>query len=552
MEGTFLEARVGQKGASSMNISWSREILQALHRDGVRDIVYCPGARNSPLVAVLAQTRGFDLHSFFEERSGAFFALGIARRTGQPVAIVTTSGTAACELLPAAAEAFHTGVPVIFVTADRPKRLRGTGAPQAIDQAGLFAKFAGREFDLESGEMFSFDGWNRRSPVHLNVCFDEPLLDEPVETSDLGFKAAHGSFAGRSGFPVSTGTEWALLRMTKFIRQGAAGTLVTIVGTLESEAERESVAKFLVRLGSPVYLEGTSGLRERPELRELSLRSGDQLLSWALQRGLVGRILRIGGVPTVRMWRDLDEPDSAIEVLSLSPLPFAGLSRGELVCAEVSPVLDALDVHAEPGSLAGALYMKDRSNEEGLATILRGEAFSEPALMRALSEVIPDSSMVYLGNSLPIREWDLAASRKSAFCVEANRGVNGIDGQIASFLGLARANVENWAIIGDLTALYDLVAPWALSSRRDLDRVRIVVINNGGGRIFSRLFNPGVFENRHLLSFEGWAKMWNIPYQKWTSVPENYDSKENVEIIELVPDDVSTEQFWRRFDELWA
>src|SRR4051812_46252224 len=124
-----------------MNVAWSRKILESLYANGVRDVVFCAGARNSPLVMGLEKAKGLQTYSYFEERSAGFFALGLARRTNRPVAVVTTSGTAAANLLPAVIEAFHVGVPLIAVTADRPKRLRGTGAPQAIDQLGLYAKF---------------------------------------------------------------------------------------------------------------------------------------------------------------------------------------------------------------------------------------------------------------------------------------------------------------------------------------------------------------------------------------------------------------------------
>jgi 2-succinyl-5-enolpyruvyl-6-hydroxy-3-cyclohexene-1-carboxylate synthase len=536
-----------------MNIDWSVKILEILHDQGVRDLVLCPGARNAPFIAQLAQSNGFELHSFFDERAAAFFALGLARRSGQPAAVITTSGTAVCELIPCAAEAFHTGVPLIFVTADRPKRLRGSGAPQAIDQAGLFTKFAGLEFDLEDGELFSLHSWNRRTPVHVNVCFDEPLLDEPIEPLSLSMHSALPSFAGLSCFASSAGVEWASLRITKFLRglEAHTGSLLVVVGSLETDDEREAVAAFLVRAGAPVYLEATSGLRERAELQDLALRSGDKILSWSLRKGLVTSVLRIGGIPTARVWRDLDERDSAVDILSLSPLPFAGLSRGELVCAEIAPVLNGVAIKTTPAHLAAALYMKDRSNAEELELIFKSEPFSEPALVRALSLHIPESASVYIGNSLPIREWDLAATRERSFCVEANRGVNGIDGQVTTFLGLARREVENWAMIGDLTALYDLSAPWAMQGRDDIT-ARIVVINNGGGKIFSRLFKTDLFLNRHAIGFEHWAKLWGLGYQRWTEVPEQSALMSKIEVIELVPDDVSTLSFWDRYDDLWT
>jgi len=550
-----------------MNIQVSQKIFATLHREGVRDIVFCPGARNSALIAVLSHTRGFETHSFFEERSAAFYALGIARRKGQPVAIITTSGTAVAELLAATIEAFHSGVPLILVTADRPRRMRGTGAPQAIQQVGIFSHFVSLEFDLEVSrnegpenglqiiEQLDLQTWNRRSPLHLNLCFEEPLLDEPISELVLQPLSATPSFTGRSEFALSSGLEWSSVRLTKFLR--APGPLITVVGSLETDSERHATLDFVRRIGAPVYLEGTSGLRDHPDLKDISLHSGDKLLAWALKRKLIARVLRIGAVPTVRIWRDLDEANSPVEVLSLSALPFSGLSRGELLCAEIAPVLNAVSFQRENlGSdvlshgVYSAIFTKDRAASAVLKQLFIDEPLAEPSLFQKLTQLIPDSALVYVGNSLPIREWDLAADRKNNFAVEANRGVNGIDGQVATFLGLARSAVDNWAIIGDLTALYDLAGPWAFSCREDL-RVRLVVINNGGGKIFSRIFNDPIFENRHQMQFEYWAKMWGFDYQRWIKIPENCSSSHR-ELVEVVPNSEATQRFWKIYDGIWT
>ncbi|HVS31057.1 MAG TPA: thiamine pyrophosphate-binding protein [Thermoanaerobaculia bacterium] len=149
------------------NLERARRLVADLRGAGVRDFCVCAGSRNSPLLAVLGSARE-GLYSFIDERSAAFFALGRAKRDRQPVAVVTTSGTAVAELLPAAVEAFYSAVPLLLVTADRPARFRGTGAPQCIDQLGIFGLYA--ETDLSS--------WSRTKPLHVNIEFDEPLIDE--------------------------------------------------------------------------------------------------------------------------------------------------------------------------------------------------------------------------------------------------------------------------------------------------------------------------------------------------------------------------------------
>jgi len=162
------------------NLAAARQAI-ALARDlGVEDFCVCGGSRNAPLIAVLADgswqltenptanRQPPTVNSFVDERAAAFFALGRAKLTGRPVAVVTTSGTAAAELLPAAVEAHYSGVPLILITADRPARYRGTGAPQSIEQESIFGVYAAR--DVAS--------WTGRGALHINVEFDEPLIDE--------------------------------------------------------------------------------------------------------------------------------------------------------------------------------------------------------------------------------------------------------------------------------------------------------------------------------------------------------------------------------------
>jgi len=143
------------------NLEIARRIIDDVRALGVADFCVCSGSRNAPLIAVVG-----DAFSFVDERSAGFFAIGRARRDDRPVAVITTSGTAAAELLPAAVEAYYSGTPIVLITADRPARYRGTGAPQAIEQESLFGVYAAR----------SIEAWNRRMPLHINVEFDEPLL----------------------------------------------------------------------------------------------------------------------------------------------------------------------------------------------------------------------------------------------------------------------------------------------------------------------------------------------------------------------------------------
>ncbi|MEO8381717.1 MAG: thiamine pyrophosphate-binding protein, partial [Acidobacteriota bacterium] len=156
------------------NVDRAARLIAEVRAAGVDEVCVCAGSRNAPLLAVLGASDA-RLFSFVDERSAAFFAIGRSKQHGRPVAVVTTSGTAVAELLPAAIEAHYSGIPLVLISADRPARFRGTGAPQSIEQEGIFGVYA--ETALET--------WTKTRPLHLNIEFDEPLMDEPLMDEPL-------------------------------------------------------------------------------------------------------------------------------------------------------------------------------------------------------------------------------------------------------------------------------------------------------------------------------------------------------------------------------
>jgi 2-succinyl-5-enolpyruvyl-6-hydroxy-3-cyclohexene-1-carboxylate synthase len=513
------------------NAALAAVTIEEALRWGVRDFVVCTGARNAPLVLPLLDAPPpVRVWRHFEERSAAFFALGLAKGRRAPVAVVTTSGTAVAELFPAVIEAHYTGVPLVLITADRPKRFRSTGAPQAIEQAHLFGAYSEGCLDVEAAEDFPRDfPWRRTRPIQINPCFEEPGAEAPAV---VDWRAS-----------IKGGTEPIIpcwigdhTLLDRFVADFAGG--VVVLGEIDTP-DRPGVEAFLQRLGAPVWAEAFSGLRESRLLEPLLLPGGDDVFkNWQPTR-----VLRLGGVPSVRLWRDL-ENRPRIPVLSVTRTGFPGLARP----CEVMGWVDFSKVATLGGSIAeGAMA------SAGVGHRLDAFPQSEAAWMRALSEIIPATARIFLGNSLPIREWNLAATREMAHAdAFANRGANGIDGEISTFLGLSEGVEESWGIFGDLTALYDLSAPWVLE-QLSAGRRRIVVVNNGGGRIFSRLpslagvdeAGKRVTENRHGLGFEGWARMWGMGYRR-VSIPEELSDEmpEPAGVIEVIPDEGQTEAFW--------
>ena len=492
----------------------------------------------------MSEIHDVHLYSFVDERAAAFFALGRAKRDGLPVAVVTTSGTAVAELLPATVEAHYSGVPLVLLTADRPARFRGSGAPQAIEQEGIFGVYAERDAEA----------WTKTHPLHINIEFDEPLLDQLGSAEQLLYSDDQLRSAGLQPAGPAASSRPADPTPATPRPNGKPAALpfrqpLVLLGALKEE-DRQPVLDFVLAYGAAVYAEPLSGLREESAL------AGQVVLNERmLARGAFDGVIRIGGVPTLRFWRDLDETLMHLPIIHFTRLPFAGLTRGEVRS------IDDLPAVPTPVRRDDDYLSRDRIMAEQVSALFDREPQSEPALVRALSRELPAGSRVYLGNSLPIREWDLAATREPrGLALDANRGANGIDGQLSTFFGWCKPRVENVCIVGDLTALYDLSAPWICPQLNRGVRFRIIVVNNGGGRIFARVgslapldpaFRERVIENEHTLRFDDWAAMWSIDYE-WSGLVTPMTSDTGMRLVtELVPDAEATKRAWAAYDELW-
>lgn len=531
------------EAAGAGGLTFAGRVLAALLARGIGEFVVCAGARNAALVeglVALEATGGVRLWRHFEERSAAFFALGRTMATGTPCAVVTTSGTAAAELLPAMVEAKLQGRPLVAVTADRPRRFRGSGAPQAIEQAGLFGVHAEGCDDLEQGgadPAGMLAGWSGHAPWQVNVCLEENAAAGPPARPAVGpFQPA------RQRIDVAP--------LVRFLREDAFRGTVLLLGGLDP-ADREEVWHFANELAAPVLAEATSGLREA--LGHLALADPDRLL----RARPPGRLLRIGEVPSGRFWRDLEElPRTAVCSVTRTGLP--GLARpGLVIRGEPHRVLAGLGGVERLGDTLGLL--RHAARRKALTEeLLERFPESEPALLRTLSAYAACGTSLYLGNSLPIREWNLFAQwRKPVADVRANRGANGIDGQLSTWLGCTAGQDDAWALFGDLTTLYDLAAPALLEQAGGTGRV-CCIVNNGGGRIFGRLPRlrslperaREVMLNPHRLRFDRWAEMWGMAHLRVESADDfdRLDGMPRPLALELLPDPVQTEAFWQAWD----
>ena len=263
-------------------------------------------------------------------------------------------------------------------------------------------------------------------------------------------------------------------------------------------------------------------------------------------------------MPTGRFWRDLEDLPQ-VNVISISRTGYVGLARdSSVITGDISRCVRALGEISQVGDTMD--YLKKLSSKRGrISELLESLPESEPGMIRTLSVMATVGSSLYLGNSLPIREWNDFAQREVPYeVVRANRGANGIDGQIASWLG-ATADEENaWGVFGDLTAMYDLAAPALLDQVMCAGRM-LVVINNGGGKIFDRLpavqrLGDDVSElvtNAHEHNFEAWAAMWGMHYVRVDGL-ESFDLEpaEKTTVVEIIPDQRQTVLFWEKLAKI--
>ncbi len=517
------------------NIKTASLILKSLFDQGVRTLCLCPGARNAPFVSLLSKSLGFEIISFFDERSAGFFALGRIQRDKSAVAVLTTSGTAVSELLSAVIEAHYSSLPLVVLSADRPRNLRHTGAPQTIDQTQIFSKFVSQSWDITDPDDCDII-ISSHKPVHINVCFQEPLVDQEFsEVTDFS--------------RPSTILRKEKVSQPKYFDQFLVENQIQLERPLiilsgMNQKESENVAQLLQNYEGPIFAEALSRLKNHPLLKSKLIKGGERAVGQVLLSPQIKSVLRIGDVPLGRYWRDVDQ--IKIPVISISSKEFSGSKESLLFQTDLT--MDFLNsknfnFHIDPTFD----YGEDLS--EKIKNLARSYPQSEANLFLNLLNSIKNEHSIYVGNSLPVRWLDLFDDQHSQ--IFASRGVNGIDGQLSTALGLCQPHQTMWVILGDLTTLYDFSAFWLTDYLRQNNfTVNIAVINNKGGQIFSRLFKEELFLNRHDKDFKKIAEMWGWSYQ---SSQEQLDAvfKDDLNILEILPDEISTKNFWKEYDQLW-
>jgi len=515
---------------SHINEAWAHVLMDRLHRaHGVQDLCIAPGSRSAPLVLAAARYRrdhpDVALHSHFDERGLAFYALGLAKSARRPVAIVTTSGTAVANLHPVMVEAFEDHRPLIAISADRPEELHGCGANQAINQQGIFATHLRGELQLPSPDPSwsagrlgrELDGVLRRlhgadaGPVHINAPFREPLYGA---LGQQDFSAWLADLEDSSHENPDALEPDGLPRIT--------GPLLLVAGRLEAE-EAEAVLALGHRCGIPIVADIGSQLRLLPD--PAVLEAPDLLLASPRGRAAlegVEQVLQFGGRLTgKRLNQWLSAFDGQRWLVSRHSAYLDPEHRVVAMQADIPAFCRKLVVPLQPDLGLSSVARELSDCVDGFLA----ESFSELAAARVVSEEIPPSMALLPGNSLSIRLMDsFARSRFGNPCV-TNRGASGIDGLLATACGFVRRFAGGVTLLlGDLSLLHDLNS-LALAARSPGPLV-IVVLNNDGGGIFNLLpakeqgeWFETLFQLPHGLNFQQAAAQFGVRYACPVSAP---------------------------------
>ncbi len=488
--------------------------MDELARCGMRAACTSPGSRSTPLVLALTQEERLKCYSHIDERCAGFFALGLAKASGLPVAVACTSGTAAAELLPAAIEAHEARVPLLLLTADRPPELRESGAGQTIDQIKLYGNAAKWFFEVGNHDATperlrwmrtlacraywrALEG--RPGVVHLNFPLREPLVpDEPLP---------RGGEARPDGRPLLTRTLARLHSPTdmdelaKPVARSRHG--VVVAGRHERDTPLgEAAAAFCAAAGWPLLADPLSGARRG----EAAVAHYDALLRDGAfaARMTPDLVLRLGDLPTskpLRAWLAAmpEVPQAVLDVEDSWQDPDGSLCR----CFALEPAaalwqLSDSPPASDPDWLATWRSADERAAEAILGLLAEGGAeqgvphtrasgLSEPSVAAELGVLLPSEATLFVASSMPVRDiesfWPVRPDPPRVLC---NRGANGIDGTVSSAFGAAAAGAGPVVLLtGDVALAYDIGA--LLAHRRLGLDLTIVLLNNDGGGIFDFL-----------------------------------------------------------------
>jgi len=528
------------------NTLWGAVIADELAKSGISTVCIAPGSRSTPLTVALADHPEIHVFGHLDERSAAFFALGRAKRTGEPIPVISTSGTATANFHPAVIEANQARVPLLLLTADRPPELRDSGANQTIDQTKLYGSAV--RFHRELPEPAG-DGRKLRSvrvtlaralaastgtpsgPVHLDIPFEKPLEPTVIE-SDVpdGFERDEPLAATGRDEPfvsVERGRSELDDRATERIADALAVERGLVVAGPSTELEPSALSALADATGFPVLADPLSGLRFASQTADIPVCGGYDSYLDATGWPAPEIVLRVGASPTSKVLRHYLRDavrEAGTRQFVVDPAGEwreATFTASDLLVADPNRLARAL---AERVDSAGSAAWRDRfSDAESryweVVESAHDERFFEGTVVGDALADAPDPATVFVSNSMTVRDVDRFGKPRSAgLTVLGNRGASGIDGIVSTGLGAGSATDDPLVcVLGDLAYYHDMNGLLALS-RTGVDAT-IVLVNNDGGGIFRMLpisaFDPPFseqFETPHGLDFAPTGDLYGFEF----------------------------------------
>ena len=481
----------------SNSTALARSIIKQLIELGIKDVVLSPGSRNAPLSIALyeASEKGLiDLHVRIDERGAAFFALGISKASSRYVPVVCTSGTAVANYYPALLEAHHSDINLLLLTADRPARLRRTGSNQTTDQSNIFGAFVRTSLDTDKDLDLS-TALSGSGPVHINLQFDEPLLNE--DNSDW-----------LSGIEVKT-QEAGKAEVIE-INIESKKSLV-IVGHDRAGFSVNEIEKFASDLAAPLIAEDTLVFEDAIAHAPIVLSDEKARIALAAENVFV-----IGRTTLSRSINAYIQGAKKVMVIDPRTENIDTSRTSDEIYTQIPRVKMPLDIDQSWHDLW--------KKYEALAAIALSvlPEWSEAELATIIAEELEDDTALFISSSRPVRDFESFAVPRSGLNTYANRGLAGIDGNISTALGIATQHSESYAVIGDLAFLHDISA----LANPTQDNLTIIVVDNDGGGIFSTLGQRGskgfetIFGTPHGIDIASVVKSFGISSQQISSAKE--------------------------------
>ncbi|WP_188206559.1 2-succinyl-5-enolpyruvyl-6-hydroxy-3-cyclohexene-1-carboxylic-acid synthase [Alkalibacillus aidingensis] len=477
--------------------------VDELYQKGMEDIVISPGSRSTPLAMLVAEHPHLNDWLHFDERSAAFFALGIAKAKQKPVALVCTSGTAAANYYPAIVEAYYSRVPLVVLTADRPHELRDNGAPQAIDQIKMYGEYTKQFYEMalpESSDMMlayarrqasrAYEIANKpnQGVVQVNFPFRDPLIPD-LNLTDLWGKSETPHIQSVSGFELVTPDQ---LEEVFSILKGKERGLI-VCGELTTQEESDAVLALAKAWKVPLLTDVLSHGRQSYDTNPYVISTYDALLkNQAFANSYKPDfIIRFGSMPVSKpylQWLTNNPPELHIVVDQQTGYREPTGMETTFIYSDTASLIKEM-LKKEPPVINQAWTEEWLTLDHGIKELLTNyssEELTEGSTVSVISRNLPGEQTIFVGNSMPIRDMDtFFLPCNKAVRIRANRGVNGIDGIISSAFGVAASGEEVTLLIGDLSFLHDYTA--LLIGQKNGLSIRIIVINNNGGGIFSFL-----------------------------------------------------------------